>query len=69
MNNTTPAPEVVPAETVSSYYDPTPMDLFAFKGKKIIPEKRKYQREEGLYMYCGDSKHFAAACSRKQKAA
>ena len=45
------------------------MDLSAVKGKKITAEERKCQREGGLCMYCGDTRHFAAACPRKLKAA
>jgi hypothetical protein len=45
------------------------MDLSALKGKKITPEERKRRREGGLCMYCGDSRHFAASCPRKLKAA
>jgi hypothetical protein len=45
------------------------MDLSALKGKKITPEERKRWREEGLCMYCGDSRHFTASCPRKLKAA
>ena len=45
------------------------MDLSAVKGKKISQEERKRRREGGLCMYCGDSRHFAASCPRKLKAA
>ena len=45
------------------------MDLSAVKGKKITPEERKRRREGGLCMYYGDSRHFAALCQRKLKAA
>jgi hypothetical protein len=45
------------------------MDLSALKGRKITPEERKRRREGGLCMYCGDSRHFAASCPRKLKAA
>jgi hypothetical protein len=68
-NNTTSAPEVSPAGTVAGYHGPAPMDLSALKGKKITPEERKRRREGGLCMYCGDSRHFAASCPRKLKAA
>ena len=68
-NNTTSAPEAAPAESVPGYFSPTPMDILAVKGKKITLEERKHQREEGLYMYCGDSRYFLAAHPRKLKAA
>jgi hypothetical protein len=45
------------------------MDLSALKGRKITPEERKNQREGGLCMYCGNSRHFAASCPWKLKAA
>jgi hypothetical protein len=45
------------------------MDLSALEGRKITPEERKRRREGGLCMYCGDSRHFAASCPRKLKAA
>ena len=67
--NTTSAPEAAPAGTVAGYHGPAPMDLSAVKGKKITPEERKRRREGGLCMYCGDSRHFAASCPRKLKAA
>src|SRR6202158_4801217 len=69
VNNTTSAPDAAPAGTVAGYHGPAPMDLSAVKGKKITPEERKRQREGGLCMYCGDSRHFAASCPRKLKAA
>jgi hypothetical protein len=69
MNNTTSAPEASPAETVAGYYSPAPIDLSALKGRKITPEERKRRREGGLCMYCRDSRHFAASCPRKLKAA
>jgi hypothetical protein len=68
-NNTTSAPEASPAGTVAGYHDPSPMDLSALKGRKITSEERKHRREGGLCMYCGDSRHFAASCPRKLKAA
>src|SRR6202022_1354180 len=64
-----PPPETAPAGTVAGYHGPAPMDLSAVKGKKITPEERKRRREGGLCMYCGDSRHFAASCPRKLKAA
>jgi hypothetical protein len=67
--NTTSAPETAPAGTVAGYHGPAPMDLSAVKGRKITPEERKRRREGGLCMYCGDSRHFAASCPRKSKAA
>jgi hypothetical protein len=45
------------------------MDLSAIKGRKITPEELKCRKEGGLCMYCGDSRHFAASCPRKLKAA
>ena len=67
--NTTSAPETAPAGTVAGYHGHAPMDLSAVKGRKITPEERKRRREGGLCMYCGDSRHFAASCPRKLKAA
>jgi hypothetical protein len=69
QNNTTPAPEAAPAGTIAGYYGPTLKDLSAINGRKITQEERKCQREGGLCMYCGDSRHFAASCPRKLKAA
>jgi hypothetical protein len=66
-NDTTSAPEASPARTVAGYHSPNSMDLSAVKEGKITSEKRKRRREEGLYMYCGDSRHFAASCPRKLK--
>jgi hypothetical protein len=68
-NNTTSAPDASPAGTVAGYHGPAPMDLSAIKGRKITPEERKRRREGGLYMYCGDSRHFTASCTKKLKAA
>jgi hypothetical protein len=45
------------------------MDLSALKGRKITPEERKRRREGGLCMYCRVSRHVAASCPRKLKAA
>jgi hypothetical protein len=68
-NNTTPAPKASPAGTVAGYHGPAPMDLSALEGRKITLEERKRRREGGLCMYCGDTRHFAASCPRKFKAA
>jgi hypothetical protein len=68
MTNTTSAPEMAPARTVASYYNPTLINLSAVKGSKITPEECKRQREGGLCIYCGNSRYFAASCSRKLKA-
>jgi hypothetical protein len=68
-NKTSSVPEASPAGTVAGYHGPAPMDLSVLKGRKILPEERKRRREGGLCMYCRDSRHFAASCPRKLKAA
>jgi hypothetical protein len=45
------------------------MDHSAVKRKKITPEECKRRREGGQCMYYGDSRHFAASCPSKLKAA
>jgi hypothetical protein len=69
QNNTTPTPEVALAGTIAGYHGPARIDLSAIKGRKITQEERKRRREGGLCLYCGDSRHFAASCPRKFKAA
>ena len=66
--STPSTPEIALTGTMVEYHGPAPMDLSAVKGKKITLEAHKWQREGGLCMYCGDSRHFAASCPRKLKA-
>jgi hypothetical protein len=68
-NNTTSAPEASPAGTVAGDHGPAHMDLSVLKGRKITPQDRKHRTAGGLFMYCGNSRHFVASCPRKLKAA
>jgi hypothetical protein len=67
--NTTSTPDATPAGIVAEFHGPAQIDLSAVKGMKIKPEQCKWQREGGLCIYCGDSRHFVASCPKKLKAA
>ena len=55
------------ASSINSHLEPEDMPIDAVRVKSLSPEEKKRHMEEGLYWYCGEERHKARNCSKKQK--